>query len=86
MNEIKTYKETVTGIETRINKIQKEHDRQVLLQEQAERALNELGITDISKLNGEITDLEAKLETTRTKLDTYLQNFEEKLSSIEERL
>lgn len=81
---ISEYKNKIKELEVRISKVQKEHDRQQLIQEQSLEKLEKLGITDVSQIDTKLEEMKSEIDKNQEKLDKYLAAFEEKLKAVEE--
>jgi len=78
------YKNKIKELEVRISKVQKEHDRQQLIQEQSLEKLEKLGITDVSQIDTKLEEMKSEIDKNQEKLVKYLAAFEEKLKAVEE--
>jgi len=81
---ISEYKNKIKELEVRISKVQKEFDRQQVIQEQSLEKLNKLGITDVSQIDAKMSEMKSDIDKNQEKLDKYLAAFEEKLKAVEE--
>jgi DNA repair exonuclease SbcCD ATPase subunit len=77
------YKTQIKTLETRLAKLQKEHDRQNVIFEESMKNLAKFGIENIDEVDAKIAELEEEIEKYQNKLDAYLKAFEEKLTEIE---
>jgi uncharacterized coiled-coil protein SlyX len=77
------YKTQIKTLETRLAKLEKEHDRQNVIFEESMKNLAKFGIENIDEVDAKIAELEEEIEKYQNKLDTYLKVFEEKLTEIE---
>ena len=78
------YKTQIKTLETRLAKLEKEHDRQNVIFEESMKNLAKFGIENIDEVDAKIAELEEEIEKYQNKLDTYLKAFEEKLTEIED--
>jgi DNA repair exonuclease SbcCD ATPase subunit len=78
------YKTQIKTLETRLAKLQKEHDRQNVIFEESMKNLAKFGIENIDEVDAKIAELEEEIEKYQNKLDAYLKAFEEKLTEIED--
>lgn len=78
------YKTQIKTLETRLSKLEKEHDRQNVIFEESMKNLAKFGIENIDEVDAKIAELEEEIEKHQTKLDAYLKAFEEKLTEIED--
>jgi len=81
---ITEYKNKIKELEARITKVQKEFDRQQVIQEQSLEKLEKLGITDVSQIDTKLEEMKSEIDKNQEKLDKYLAAFEEKLKAVEE--
>lgn len=77
------YKTQIKTLETRLAKLEKEHDRQNVIFEESMKNLAKFGIENIDEVDAKIAELEEEIEKYQNKLDAYLKAFEEKLTEIE---
>lgn len=78
------YKTQIKTLETRLAKLQKEHDRQNVIFEESMKNLEKYGIENIDEVDEKIAELESEIDKAQTKLEGYLKTFEEKLTEIED--
>lgn len=78
------YKTQIKTLETRLAKLEKEHDRQNVIFEESMKNLAKFGIENIDEVDAKIAELEEEIEKYQNKLDAYLKAFEEKLTEIED--
>lgn len=78
------YKTQIKTLETRLAKLEKEHDRQNVIFEESMKNLAKYGIENIDEVDAKIAELEEEIEKYQNKLDAYLKAFEEKLTEIED--
>lgn len=82
--DIKQYKEKISELEKRQQKVEKEYDRQQVLYGQLLQKLKEMDIETPEEIDDKVAEMEANIATRTEKLDKYLAQFESKLKSIEE--